>query len=367
MNKRERTEGEIIAGEKVKDILLKSVLDIESVEIWDKTVAYHVIDSWSQALNNVLSPNKWLSWNKSEQFLWMTDAIDQKFRPLMAIIEDHDVVKMRDRERNVVIGGIQEAIRFAQANEINDLDEFLKELSAYFDHVIKERVAIQKEVARSAFDEDAYFIAEIIKWRDYAKFLQNINREKEIPESIYDRTTIGNPQTDMTYHNSRWAIEDAWYLSGFGVYYNEHAKDSHLFGVVENDKLPPEIKDTWGMRYVDQKNLMISRDIAALTDDSTVSQFGRVDELLPESLLMHEVYDDWKSFSSMLDAEVTMLQDIMQNGMWRSDYYKLIKRHKEFFEGVRNLSKKYPEEADHLRQIELVLDLLNKLEKKAYS
>jgi len=165
----ERTEQEIQQWQNIKRILSPYIVDeweFSATNSWhidteQKYVKrkYHVIDTSAEALKNVMSPNHWLSGYYGEQFLWMTDAIDKKFRPLIAIIESFDVPKMQHKWPNVCISWIQKALNYAKSTQISNIGVFLKQLRIYFVHLSQTNKNTE------------YFVPEIQKAIGYIDFL----------------------------------------------------------------------------------------------------------------------------------------------------------------------------------------------------
>ncbi|MEI6426181.1 MAG: hypothetical protein WCO66_02390 [Candidatus Absconditabacteria bacterium] len=165
----ERTEKEIQQGQNIKRILSPHIVDEGTFVTTDSGHAdlehkypekkYHVIDTSAEALKNVMSPNHWLSGYYGEQFLWMTDAIDKEFRPLIAIIESFDVPKMQDKWPNACISGIQKALNYAKSTQMSNMGTFLTQLKTYFVHLSQ------------ANKNTEYFVPEIQKAIGYIDFL----------------------------------------------------------------------------------------------------------------------------------------------------------------------------------------------------
>ena len=161
--KAKRTQEQIDIGQIHKRVLSPHIVDqweFSVVNWWDEdispiTIKYHIIDTSAEALTLAMSPNQRLSAYAAEQFLWMTDAIDKEFRPLIAIIEAFDIPRLQNKLDNVCIGWVQTALKYAKDNEINHTKRFLEQLRICFVHVSK----VNKDTE--------YFVPEIQKAIEY--------------------------------------------------------------------------------------------------------------------------------------------------------------------------------------------------------
>lgn len=212
INQIKRSDQSIQSAKSHKKILDPYIVTKNSVEIWWNIVYFNVIDAVESNLIKILPNNGWWSAFQAMQFLWMTDKIPETFRPLIAVLEYHDIPRLELKESNVLIWGIKEVQKYASDNNIADIHQFLMELKQYIRHIINIYINKIDEFDMSNLDEnDIYKLVEFIKWYDYLNYLLMSNdRIRDLDRKFYVLWSSKNIIDRYIWNTSSWCDWDSF-------------------------------------------------------------------------------------------------------------------------------------------------------------